>query len=206
MGSTPSNRAVRAGLVAFALASLTTTAAEAAVRWGGVDKELERRPQIQLTMGPGGMASTWRGDAGLYGGLRVGARFFDLVTVDLLARLGYAAVDERTITYLALAAGLQPRLFGGKVRPFARVAVVHQHEETIAAIHRDAFGALLGVGDGIRHRGGFSFGLGADVPFARVGATQFFAGLEAMATVFPDPRGPEWYFGGGAWLGVSFSL
>jgi hypothetical protein len=183
------------------------TSNASAAEWGGVDAKLEKRPQLQLTLGPGGMASTWRGDGGLYGGMRVGARFFDVVSIDVLARLGYATVDERTLTYLALGASVYPRVFfGGRVRPFARVAVVHQHEETIAAIHRDAFGALLGVGDGIRHRGGFSMGLGADVPFARAGSTQFFAGLEAMATVFPDARGPEWYFGGGAWLGVSYAL
>jgi len=65
---------------------------------------------------------------------------------------------------------------------------------------------LLGIGDGIRHRGGFTWAVGADMPIGRRGPTQFFVGFDALASVFPDPRGPSWYFGGGGWVGINYAL
>lgn len=163
-----------------------------------------RRTTIQLATGPGGMASTWRGDGALSGGLRLGVRFIDLISIEFIGRLAYSTVDERTLSYFGFGGTIYGRL--GNVRPFARIALVHQHEETVAALKNDAGGALLGIGDGIRHRGGFSWSLGADIPVGRRGPAQFFVGFDALATVFPDPRGPSWYFGGGGWVGVNYAL
>lgn len=155
------------------------------------------------------MASTWRGDGALSGGLRIGVRFIDLFSIDFIGRLGYSTVDERSLTYFGLGGTIYGRL--GPVRPFARIAVVHQHEETVAALKNDAAGALLGIGDGIRHRGGFTWALGADMPIGRLGRAgkgpaQIFVGFDALASVFPDPRGPSWYFGGGGWVGINYAL
>jgi hypothetical protein len=155
-------------------------------------------------MGPGGMASIWHGDGALAGSLRLGVRFIDLFSFEFIGRLAYATVDERTLTYFGFGASIYGRL--DILRPFARIAIVHQHEETVAALKADTDGALLGIGDGIRHRGGFSGSLGADVPIGRRGNAQWFVGFDALATVFPDPRGPEFYFGGGGWVGLNYSL
>jgi hypothetical protein len=165
---------------------------------------LARRTNVQIAGGPGGMASTWRGDGGVAGSLRLGVRFIDLFSFEFIGRLGYATIDERTLAYFGFGGTIYGRL--GVVRPFARIAIVHQHEETIAALKHDTGGALLGIGDGIRHRGGFSWSIGADIPIDRRGPLQWFVGVDALATVFPDPRGPSWYFGGGGWVGFNYSL
>jgi len=128
----------------------------------------------------------------------------DLFSIEFTGRLAYATVNERTLAYFGVGGSLYGRL--GIFRPFARIAIVHQHEETVAALKNDAGSALLGIGDGIRHRAGFSFGGGFDMPVGRRGPTQFFVGLDALATVFPDPRGPAWYFGGTGWVGLNYAL
>jgi hypothetical protein len=168
------------------------------------ESALSRRTTIQVATGAGGMASTWRSDGALAGGLRLGVRFIDLFSIEFIGHLAYSTVDQRTLAYFGLGGTLYGRL--GPVRPFARIALVHQHEETVAALKQDAGGALLGIGDGIRHRGGFSWTLGADMPIGRRGPTQFFVGFDALASVFPDPRGPSWYFGGNGWVGLNYAL
>lgn len=150
------------------------------------------------------MISDWRGDAGVGSSLRLGYRFGDLVAIDALTRLGYATVDERMVTYLSLGGTIYARV--GKLRPYGRLALVHQHEETLNAVKQDSFGALFGVGDGIRHRGGFSAALGADLGFSKSGATEWFVGADFTATHFVDPRGPRWYGMLGLWLGMSYSI
>jgi hypothetical protein len=83
---------------------------------------------------------------------------------------------------------------------------VHQHEESADAIEADRWGALFGVGDGLRHRGGGEAAVGVDLPFHRDKAVEIFATVEGHADWFPDPRGPEWYGGGGLALGFNYFL
>ncbi len=160
--------------------------------------------EIQLATGPGAYASTWRGDATFGQALRVGYRFGDLVAIDTVSRLGYGAVDQRVITYLSLGATLYGRL--GKIRPYGRFAFVHQHEEPLPAFRHDAFGAVFGVGDGIRHRGGFGWSLGVDVPAYKAKSTELVLGVDSSVAYFPDPRGPKLYAGGSLWIGLNFGI
>lgn len=160
---------------------------------------------MQLATGPAAQASSWRGDASISQSLRLGARFGDLVAIDLLGRLGYANVDTRLLTYVSLGGTLYGRL-GRDVRPYVRLAFVHQHEEPLSAVRNDPFGAVFGVGDGIRHRGGFGTSLGADLVVARDARTQVVLGADVNGVWFPDPRGPTLYAGGGLWIGVDYSL
>lgn len=160
--------------------------------------------EVQLATGPGVYGSSWRGDAIFGQGLKLGYRFGDLVAVDSLGRLGYATVDERFVTYLSLGGTLYGRL--GRVRPWLRLAFVHQHEESASAVSDDPFGALFGVGDGIRHRGGFGSSLGFDVPLWKHKSTEMTLGVETTGTWFPDLRGPKLYAGGSFWLGFNFDL
>ncbi len=162
--------------------------------------------ELQLAVGPQVQTSSWRGDAALGQSLKIGLRFKELIAIDALGRLGYATVDERMLTYLSLGTTLYGKLAGGRVRPFARFAFVHQHEEPTTALRNDPFGAIFGVGDGIRHRGGVSSSLGMDVVVARMKDYALSIGADANGTWFPDPRGPALYYGGGLWAGLDYSL
>lgn len=162
--------------------------------------------EIQVASGPQVQGSSWRGDTSLAQSLKLGARFENIIAIDALVRLGYATVDERVLTYISVGATLYGSLARGRVRPFGRLSAVHQHEEPMAAFRHDAFGALFGVGDGIRHRGGFGSSLGMDVIVSKGRATEFLFGADANGTWFPDPRGPSIYYGGGLWAGLNYSL
>jgi len=163
-----------------------------------------RAGEVQLATSSGAFASSWRGDAGFGQTLRLGYRMADLVSVDASGRLGYATVDERLVTQVSVGGTLYGRI--RRVRPYVRLALVHQHEEPMPAVREDAFGALFGVGDGIRHRGGFGGALGFDVPVHEGKSTELVVGLDTNASWFPDPRGPAVYAGGAVWLGVNFGL
>jgi hypothetical protein len=166
--------------------------------------EVAGATEVQVASGPVANGSSWRGDGALSQSLKLGLRFQDVVAIDALTRLGYATVDDRVLTYLSLGATLYARL--GIARPYARLALVHQHEEPTSAWRNDMFGALFGVGDGIRHRGGFGASLGSDFVVARGPKTEFILGVDANGTWFPDPRGPTVYYGGGLWAGLNYGL
>lgn len=164
----------------------------------------EKGPELQIATGPGGYGSSWRGDGAIAQSFKLGFRFADIVAVDALTRLGYATVDQRVVTYLSLGTTIYGRL--GRVRPYGRLALVHQHEEPTTAVSDDPFGALFGVGNGIRHRGGFGSSLGLDVPVYTDKKAEFVLGAEATGTWFPDPRGPAIYYGGSLWAGLNYEL
>lgn len=164
----------------------------------------KKGPEVQVYTGPGGYGSSWRGDGAIAQTLKLGFRFADLVGIDALTRLGYATVDQRVLTYLSLGATFYGRL--GRVRPWARLALVHQHEEPTTAVSDDPFGALFGVGNGIRHRGGFGSSLGLDIPVYTDRKAEFVLGAEATGTWFPDPRGPALYYGGTLLAGLNYEL
>ena len=161
--------------------------------------------EVQLASGPGAYASSWRGDGTFGQALKVGCRFADRVAVDAVGRLGYGTVDDRVITTLSLGGTLYGRV--GALRPYARLAVVHQHEEPRPGIRADPYGAVFGVGDGIRHRAGFGSSLGVDYPIQRTkSGVELTIGVDTSGVWFPDPRGPKIYAGGALWLGVNFGL
>lgn len=160
--------------------------------------------EAQLDLGLGGEGSSWRNDGAGFGSLQLGYRFKDLVAPYFLARIGGAAIDSRMLTFLSI--GVQGWARIGKVRPFARFGLVHQHEETLSSVAAEPFGAIFGVGDGIRHRAGLDGGLGVDIPFQKQKAWEFHARIEALLTGFPDPRGPAIYAGASLGLGFNYSL
>jgi hypothetical protein len=163
-----------------------------------------RAGEIQLDLGLGGEGSSWRADGAGFGSMQLGYRFKDIVAPYFLARIGYGAVDQRMLTFLSI--GVQGWARIGKVRPFARFGLVHQHEETMSSVAAEPFGAVFGVGDGIRHRAGLDGGLGVDIPFQKEKAWEFHVRVEALLTGFPDPRGPSIYAGGTLGLGFNYSL
>jgi hypothetical protein len=163
-----------------------------------------RAGEIQVAAGPGAYASSWRGDATAGQALKLGYRIADVIALDFLGRLGYGTVDERVLTYVSLGATGYARI--GVVRPWLRLSVVHQHEEPTTAVKNDPWGAVFGVGDGIRHRGGLGSSLGFDVPVYKHKTAEFVLGIDTTATWFPDPRGPTFYYGGSLWAGLNYGL
>lgn len=160
--------------------------------------------EFQLSAFAGGQGSAWRGDVSGFAGLKLGFRFKDIVAPYIMLRAGYGNVDQRILELLEL--GVQVWAKIGSVRPYARFGIVHQHEEPWSAVKADVFGALLGVGDGIRHRGGFDGGIGVDIPFKQHKGFEFHATIEAVVTGFPDQRGPVVYAGGLAGVGFNYGL
>jgi hypothetical protein len=161
---------------------------------------------VELGVGPTGLASTWRGDGGAGGSARLGLLLFGVLAPDVLMRLRYTTVDDRLLTYLSI--GMTGYLPLGVVRPYARLAFVHQHEESRAAIEDGPGNAALGVGTGIRHRAGFAGGLGIETPVARMqhGRSLFTLGGDVTATQFPDPRGPSTYVDATLWVTLHHAL
>ena len=161
--------------------------------------------EIVGATGGGALASTWRADFGAYAPFELSYRYKQLVSLDVVTRLGYAPVDQRMLTYLSIGGTIWGHL--GMAQPYVHLALVHQHEESRPAIDADPGGAAFGVGNGIRHRGGFAGSLGFDIPITHVKNTgDWFVGMDTGATYFPDNRGPGWYFAASAWLGFALDL
>jgi hypothetical protein len=152
-----------------------------------------------------GGGSTWGADPNVQGALRTGFEFIDIVSVDLQARLGYSAVDERLIEMVGI--GTKLALPFETVIPHVRLHAIHFHEMPIAGMSEDPAMHVLGVGDGIRHRFGFEGALGLSYVFAIVDRTRFLAQAEAYVDAFPDDgKGPVVYGGAGLGLGLQYDI
>ena len=160
--------------------------------------------EIQFAAAAGGEGSSWRSDGGGFVSIKLGYRFVDIVAPYFLGRIGYANTNERVLELIQLGVQLWARI--GITRPYLRLGLVHQHEEPWVSVTADPWGTLAGVGDGIRHRGGFEGALGVDIPFKQWKAWQFHATIEGFATGFPDSKGPVVYGGGTAGLGFNYAL
>jgi hypothetical protein len=184
--------------------SFLPAAATAALALAALAPRDAHAADVRLNLSLSGAGSEWRNDGALWGGLGLGARFYDQFGFYALGRLGYGAVDERLLTLLALGGQIWGRI--GVTRPYARIAFIHQHEEPIPAVEQNVGGAIFGVGDGIRHRGGAEGALGVDWPFAKRKQWSFFANAEVSFAGFPNSSGPGWYFLGGLGIGVHYSI
>lgn len=148
----------------------------------------------------------WSGDGAIPSAqLRLAYRFPFGVGPVFVGREGYAKVDQRLLTLVSI--GAQGWLELESVKPYARVAWAHQHEESWAFAKEEPFGVLFGVGRGIRHRGGLDFGVGADVPVARSGSVRWLVFGEAwLDWLFAsESPGPEYYAGGSIGVGLDWS-
>lgn len=165
-----------------------------------------RAGEVQLAVGLSGQGTSWsgRGDGSGSGTLRLGYRFLDLAGIYLLGRLGYGAVDDRLLVSLSAGAQVWGRL--GALRPYARLGLLHNHEEPWPAVRHQPAGALLGVGDGIRHRTGLEVGAGFDIPLWKRSRWELLLGLEGNASWLTYSFGPSWYWGGGASFGFHYAL
>jgi len=149
-----------------------------------------------------GGASTWEKDPNIGGQLHLGFEFLDIISVDTLGRIAYAAVDERLLELLGI--GVKAAIPIQPFTPFIRATAIHQHEMPVAVMGNDTFGHVMGVGDGIRHRFGVEGALGASITFAKYKKSLFMAEVEGYVDAFPDERGPVVY--GGATLGFGIQV
>lgn len=164
---------------------------------------------MELTAAGGltGYASTWRGDFGTGGTIRAGARFAHVLQPDVQLWESFATVNERMNTELSL--GISGFLPLPGVRPYARLYVLHQHEEGLVSVENTPGGYLFGIGAGIRHRAGGGMQLGVEIP-VRPGVpgrltTLLFA--ELKANYFPDNTlGPTSYVGIDVGIGLDYLL
>lgn len=163
--------------------------------------------EVDLALGLDAADSDWDDDRLSYGSFKAGYRFDGLPWFQLtyIGKLGYGTVDERLLTYLSLGPEVRPAL-SEVVRPYLRGTVVHQHEENVDAAQDQPYQALVGVGDGIRHRAGVAGALGVELPFAQHLVGDFYASLDLSATYFPDDRGPHRYLTAGVSLGFKWDL
>jgi hypothetical protein len=196
-----SGRAVKAlFLVLLALSSLLATLLVAPRAAHATDYYLEG--------GVLGGGTTWSPhDGNVQGTLRTGFAFArNIVGVEVEGRLGYAGVDQRILEGLGVGTKLSIPI--RPVVPHLRLGMIHMHEEPVAAAKKDVAGAIVGVGDGIRHRFGVATAIGIDWIFAdtKNKKLSFLASAEGYVNVFPDQKGPLLYAGGGLGLGLQYHL
>jgi hypothetical protein len=190
---------IRRHILAAALAPLLASLFLSSAARAGDDHHL------RFGGGASASATTWRGDAAGYTGLNLGFRFVDLIGPVGSFQVGYGVVDDRMLTLLTLGAQVWlPEL--GPVRPYGRLAFLHQHEESLAVVADDFGSALFGIGDGIRHRAGGELGIGADMGLWEDDDWQLYGALDGSFKLFPDDLGPMLYGGAGLNLGMSYTL
>lgn len=173
----------------------------------GAASHLAHAGELDVALGLDAADSDWEEDHLSYGTFKAGYRFAGLPWLQLtyIGKIGYATVDERLLTYLSLGPEVRPQLFDS-VRPYARALVVHQHEENVDAAENQPYQSLVGVGDGIRHRGGVAGGLGLEIPIVEHQKGDMYGSIDLAATYFPDDRGPHRYLTAGVSIGVKWDF
>jgi hypothetical protein len=149
-------------------------------------------------------ATSWESDSAGFGTLRFGYGFSPRFAVYAEGKLGVGAVDERVVQTIDVGARLARPV--GRLSPYLRAGIVHQHESPGDAVDRDPAATLGGWGNAIRHRAGASAAVGADVRLGRHRRGEFFASLELGTSLLVNEDGPAWYWGGGASFGMTFDL
>ncbi|MFO0549805.1 MAG: hypothetical protein U0271_15540 [Polyangiaceae bacterium] len=154
-----------------------------------------------------GGGSTWEDDPNIQGGLHLGFEFADIFSVEGMARMGYANIDQRLLLLLGFA--IKAAIPIDPVSPYLRLGAIHMHEESVAGMKTDPFLHFVGVGDAIRHRFGVETAAGIDIRLFKkpIGGDSgrtlgLFGVVEATIDIFPDEKGPLVY--GGATTGIAF--
>lgn len=151
-----------------------------------------------------GGGSTWRDDPNIQGGLHLGFEFADIFSVEGMARMGYANIDQRLLLLVGFA--IKGAIPIEPVSPYLRLGAIHMHEESVAGMKTDPFLHFVGVGDAIRHRFGVETAAGIDIRFLERKKVGLFGVVEATIDIFPDDKGPLVYGGATTGLAVQYEL
>lgn len=161
--------------------------------------------EFQLDAALNVKASTWRGDFGAGPQLRFGYRFGEIFAIDAAVWEEILGVDARLNTGLTL--GVSGFLRFDSFRSSLRLFFIHQHEEALVSVADNPFGALFGIGSGIRHRAGGGGALGLEIPFDKGESFELVFVSNFNFTVFAeDVLGPRAYFGITGGVGFNYSL
>lgn len=161
--------------------------------------------ELQVDAAANLRTSTWRGDFG--GGLqvRLGYRFAEIIALDTVIWEELSSVDTRLNTGLTLGATGFLRL--EPLRLSLRAYFVHQHEEAMVSVAENPFGALFGIGAGIRHRAGGGGTLGVEIPIDRSDNMEIVIVASTNFTVLAeDILGPQAYFGISGGIGFNYIM
>jgi hypothetical protein len=161
--------------------------------------------ELDLNLGLQATTTEWPEDHGGGGSLDLGYWFTDRFGVSFVGKEQYATIDQRLMSYLSLNGAVRQDL--GTMHLVGMLGVVHQHEETRAALMDAPVSALLGIGDGIRHRAGARAGVSLIVPILQHRRGEWYLAFALDTTVFSEAeRGPQWMASGGVSLGLTFDV
>lgn len=162
-----------------------------------------RAGELDLNLGLQATTTAWRDDHGGGPALAVGYWLRSWIGAAFVGKEHYIAVDERFASYFSANAAVRREL--GRVRLGAMLGVVHQHEQTRAAIEAQPLASLMGIGDGTRHRAGGRGALSVALPFRPHDKGDWYVALDVDATRFTDDdRGPRWMASTGVSVGFTY--
>ena len=161
--------------------------------------------ELDLSVGLQATTTEWPDDHGGGPSLDLGYWITEHVGVKYIGKGHYAVVDDRLMTYLSINAAAHHHI--GRVTVTGTAGVVHQHEETRAVLMDAPFSAVLGIGDGIRHRAGGRAGVSLAVAVFAYSRGEGYLALDLDATMFTEnTRGPRWMTSVGVSFGFTFDL
>lgn len=159
--------------------------------------------ELDLHLGLQATTTQWDNDHG--GGPTFGASwmFRPWIGINVTTKQHHVEVDDRFATYLSLNAIVRTKL-GERLRLSGLFGLVHEHDETQAAIDAMPLESAFGVADGIRHRMASRVGAQLALPFRERAKGDWYVALDVDATAFPnDNRGPRWMASAGFSVGLT---
>jgi hypothetical protein len=161
--------------------------------------------ELDLDLGLQATTTGWPSDHG--GGPALGARWWlsSSLGASFVGKEHYAIVDDRFMSYFSVNAIARRAV--GPVRFGGALGIVHQHEQSRAAIMAQPLESLLGVGDGIRHRMASRAGLSLGLPLSTHDHGDYYVALDLDGTLFADAdRGPRWMSSLGLSIGFTYDF
>ena len=161
--------------------------------------------ELDIDLGLQATTTGWPDDHGGGPTLEAAWWFRPWLGASFIGKSHYATVDDRFMSYFSVNGSVRRAV--GPLRLVGTLGVVHQHEESRAAIMEEPLASLFGVGDGIRHRmasrAGFSLGL----PLSSHAHGDYYVALDIDGTLFADDdRGPRWMSSAGLSVGFTYDF
>jgi hypothetical protein len=160
---------------------------------------------LEMDLGLQATTTGWPDDHGGGPTLEAAWWFRPWLAATFVGKEHYATVDDRYMSYFSVNGAVRKAL--GPVRLTGSLGLVHEHEESYAAVMAEPIASFFGVADGIRHRmasrAGFSLGL----PFSTHRNGDYYVALDIDATAFAEAdRGPRWMSSAGLSIGFTYDF